>query len=237
MTGKAILWWRSQRGLITTFDQAKASLIDTYGDKRKKKDSANLLTQYSQGSKTISDFFVEVEHLNRFAQLDSEILPTFLEKGLNEDLQRALNQHRPAPTTYAEWKRLALDIGGGMEVLAPKPGKRGFNNKDKDRKARQPKQSNQSNQSHQNTTAKTTRVSIPQAELDRRMNDDECLKCGRKGHIGKECRTGYQYNPPATEESAETPAVKSMEGGRKRKRGTGRNETPVNNKRRNSGKE
>lgn len=67
--------------------------------------------QYSQGLKVISDFFVEVGHLNRFAQLGPEILPTFLEKGLNEGQLKALNQHRSMPTTYAEWKRLALDIG------------------------------------------------------------------------------------------------------------------------------
>ena len=32
-------------------------------------------------------------------------------------------------------------------------------------------------------TSKTTRASIPQAEMDRRMKDGECMKCGKKGHI------------------------------------------------------
>lgn len=30
------------------------------------------------------------------------------------------------------------------------------------------------------------------------MKEGERVKCGKKGHIGKECRTGYQYNPKSS---------------------------------------
>ena len=63
------------------------------------------------------------------------------------------------------------------------------------------------------------------------MKDGECVKYAGKGHIAKECRTGYQNNPAtSTEESPDTPAVKLIEG-RERKRGTGSNETPVSKRR------
>ena len=70
--------------------QITFALTTVYGDPRKKKDCANKLKILSQGSKTISEFFVEVQNLNTYAQLDIETLPTFLEPGLNDDLRRAM---------------------------------------------------------------------------------------------------------------------------------------------------
>ena len=49
------------------------------------------------------------------------------------------------------------------------------------------------------------------------MAAGECIKCGRPGHMGKECRTGWKYEPP-TSPTEPTTSVKVMEG-RKRARG------------------
>ena len=46
------------------------------------------------------------------------------------------------------------------------------------------------------------------------MKDGECIKCGKKGHIGKECRTGWKYDAAA----AATPAVTTVEKDKKKKR-------------------
>ena len=33
------------------------------------------------------------------------------------------------------------------------------------------------------------------------MKDGECVKCGKAGHFGKECRTGWKYDAASTPES------------------------------------
>ena len=90
MTGKATLWWHHIEQEVTTWQEAKEAVTCVYGDPRKKKDCANRLKNLSQGSMTISEFFVEVQNLNTYAQLDVETHPTFLEPGLNDDLRRAM---------------------------------------------------------------------------------------------------------------------------------------------------
>ena len=45
------------------------------------------------------------------------------------------------------------------------------------------------------------------------MKDGECIKCGKKGHIGKECRTGWKYDAAA-------PAVTTVEKDSKKKKRT-----------------
>ena len=54
------------------------------------------------------------------------------------------------------------------------------------------------------------------------MTGAECIKCGRPSHMGKECRTGWKYQPPkSSTEPTCTPSVKVMEGC---KRASGQNE-------------
>ena len=76
MTGKATLWWHHMEPEVTTWQEAKETVTSVYGDPRKKKDCANKLKCLTQGSMTISEFFVEVQNLNTYAQLDVETLPT-----------------------------------------------------------------------------------------------------------------------------------------------------------------
>ena len=55
----------------------------------------------------------------------------------------------------------------------------------------------------------------PKEEKDRRMKNGECVKCGRTGQHGKECRTGWKYNPTtattATTIAKSEPEVKVIE--------------------------
>ena len=79
---------------------------------------------------------------------------------------------------------------------------------------------------------RTTQKLVPQEEKDRRMAAGECIKCGRPGHMGKECRTGWKYEPTmSSTEPTPTPSVKVMEG---RKRARGNNQGNRESKKRKS---
>ena len=168
---------------------------------------------------TISEFFMEVQNLNTYAQLDVETLPTLLEPGLNDDLRRAMEYMESLQPidTYKAWKERALQQGSNLEAA-----------RRKDKKPNTPTAS-ASTSAPAATTPKdkkpqATQGLVPKEERDRRMAAGDCLKCGKAGHIGKNCRTGWRYDPAAAAAAATTPAaatpeIKTIESkNRKRKR-------------------
>ena len=175
MEEKAALWWEHAEDGITSWEAARTALLRTYGDPRKQKDSANRLKKLPQGSMTISEYFMEIENLNIYAQLNPETLPTFLEPGLNDDLRKRMEimQSLQPVEAYSEWKKRALEQGIYLEA-----GKR----KNVDRKKDGIKLT-------EDTEGKNQLVS--REEKDRRIVAGECIKCGRQGHIAKNCRKGW----------------------------------------------
>ena len=113
MTGKATLWCHYMEPEVTTWQEAKEAVTSVYGDPRKKKDCENKLKCLAQDSMTISKFFVEVQNLNTYAQLDVETLPTFLEPRLNDDLRRSMEYMESLQpiNPYKAWKERALQQG------------------------------------------------------------------------------------------------------------------------------
>ena len=125
MTGKATLWWHHTEPEVTTWQETKEAVTSVYRDPRKKKHCANKLKSLCQGSMTISEFFVEVQNLNTYAQLDVETLPIFLDLGLNDDVHRVMEyiESLQPITTYKEWKERALQQGGYLEAACKKDRK------------------------------------------------------------------------------------------------------------------
>ena len=223
-------WWERQEANLTTWEQAKKAVLTVYGDRNNQLNSVTKIKNLQKGSRTISAFFTEADTLNIYAQLDPQALPNFLEPGLNDDLRmqmELMNNLQPL-NSYTQWKERALDLGSKLEAnkkrhatprtgkFAPNPNRGGnpFNNN--------PSSSN--NNAGNSTTnnpkkSKPTQKLVPQEEKDQRMAAGECIKCGRPGHMGKECRTRWKYEPTRSSmEPTPTPSVKVMEG-HKRARG------------------
>ena len=189
MTGKASLWWLHIEQEVTTWQEAKEAVTTVYGDLNKKKDCANKLKNLSQGSMTISEFFVEVQNLNTYAQLDVETLPTFLEPGLNDDLHRAMEQMQSlhATGTYKAWKERALQQGNNLESALGRGWKYTTNpssGRENNTPSKNPTTTTTATASTSAATTKerkprATQSSVPQEEMDRRMAAGKYLKCGR----------------------------------------------------------
>ena len=220
MTGKATLWWHYMEPEVTTWQEAKEAVTSVYGDPRKKKDCANKLKCLAQGSMTISEFFVEVQNLNTHAQLDVETLPTFLEPGLNNDLRSSMEYMESLQpiNTYKAWKERALQRGRYLKA-AWKKDRKYIHNPSLEDGNTTPETPNQPDDpttaAAKGTKPRATQSSVPQEEKDSRMAAGECLKCGKFGHIAKNCRTGWKYDLAVTPEIR--PIERSKQRNRKRK--------------------
>lgn len=121
MTEKAARWWEYAEKKVTTWEEAKRAVLGTYGDRMRQGNCAKQLQEYYQGSMTIREFFIEVEDLNFYAQLDPETLPAFLEPGLNDELRKRMRLPEAIQPveTYEAWKERVLKEGSYIG-----PGKR-----------------------------------------------------------------------------------------------------------------
>ena len=93
--------------------------MQAFGDRRKKETSTTRIARLHQGTKTITDYFIEIDKLNLYAQLDPEAFPYLLKANLKPELRKAMAGHKPKPTNYADWRELALQIGGEQEAEGP----------------------------------------------------------------------------------------------------------------------
>ena len=69
-------------------------------------------------------------------------------------------------------------------------------------------------ESEEACTAKTKVVQVPESEKERRMTEGQCVKCGKAGHKGKDCWTGWKYDPASTPTA--TAAVTTIAGVKRR---------------------
>ena len=133
---------------------------------------------------TIAEYFMEIENLNIYAQLNLETLPIFLEPGLNDDLRKRMEimQSVQPVDTYPEWKKWALEQGIYLEA-----GKK----KSIDRKQSQARDSTSFVQHKLNEDTEGRNQLVSREEKDRRIAAGECIKCGKQGHIARNCRKGW----------------------------------------------
>lgn len=148
--------------------KAKKAFLRKYGNIFKRDECIEKLTDLYQGSMSIADFFT-------ICTARSGKLPRLLKRRLNSDLRHALEiSHGIQPiTTYEEWKHRTLRLGTQLEA-GEKQGNHG------------PKKSSIP------IPLKPKATTVPKEERSRRMKG---LKCGKSGHIARECRTGYVHSP------------------------------------------
>ena len=220
MTDKAAMWWEyAEKSLPRPmrWQTAKEAFLLKYGNVLKRQESANKLKKLYQGTMTIADFFTEVEDLNLYAGLDPETLPTFLKPGLNSALQDTLDvAHVIQPiTNYANWKAKALHLGTNLEARSKKT------NQSNKPKSDTKKTKNAGKARSGEARKDKDKLQVPKSEKDKRMKNGECVKCGKTGHIGKECRTGWKYDAAAAPAG---PAVTIIEEKKKRPAPTQQNQ-------------
>ena len=130
--------------------------------------------------------------------------------------------------TYKAWKERALQQGSNLEAARrkdrkPTTGNTSFKKPNNPAASTSTSASAPAASTPKEKKACATQSLVPQEERDRRMAAGDCLKCGKAGHIGKNCRTGWRYDPSAAAAATATPAaatpeIKTIERSKNRKR-------------------
>ena len=189
MRGKAARWWDFAEKKVTSWEEAKGAVLGAYGDRVKQVNCANKLQEYRQESMTIREFFIEVEDLNFYAQLDPETLPAFLEPGLKDELREEMGllQATHPVGTYEAWKERALEEGSYIDA-----GKKARRRRKLITRGAGGTPSKPTNKQippwPKNKKPVPRKIGVPQAEYSRKT----LSKCAKSGHMGKEMQEGVE---------------------------------------------
>lgn len=167
-----------------------------FSDPNEQQNAHTRLTNMKQGREAFHVFLPKFE-----AELvkaggtcwDDTVQVNYLRTTLNSELAMAIITARLPRDNYHAFKDGVLAIDGDLWALRAAKTSRNqptnsvakHNNREEDRMDWEPTRANN-----------TKRVS--QQEIEKRKEAGECIKCGRKGHFGRECRTGWRTNSVAS---------------------------------------
>ena len=135
-------------------------------------------------------------------------------------------------TTYEQWKAKALHLGTKLEVRTRSRGNHPKTKADGKLNGKSKSNKGKSGEARKDKDKATAVVQVPKSEKERHMKNGECVKCGKAGHIGKECRTGWKYNAAAAPATPAGLAVTVIKEKKKRAASTQQNQSTEPQKRR-----
>ena len=116
LRGEALDWWAHNTSLFSNLNEAIDDMFHQYKDLTKAGDYLCKLNRLTQTGSTRS-FFRRAEKLNLHAKLPEEALWKTLKEGLNVSLRTSLATVCPVPTTYVQWKQMALELGAELDTI------------------------------------------------------------------------------------------------------------------------
>ena len=164
-----------------------------FSDPNEQQNAHTRLTNMRQGREAFHRFLPKFEgELARAggALWDDTVQVNYLRTTLNEELARAIITARLPRDNYHGFKDGVLAIDADLQALkASKPTRTHPSN------FSTPKGDNHGDMMEWEPTRANNRKKVSQMEIEKRKEAGACIKCGRKGHFGKECRTGWRSNP------------------------------------------
>lgn len=197
LSGSALDWWREAKTTITSAEEALQRMDTTFGDPLLPTKNFLKISKLKQTG-TVGEFFLEAERLNTHTKLDQATLKQHLALGLKPEVSALLAGHT-GEYTYKKWKETATRIGLQLDHNK-------LQNKQPDQSQRPSGSGSNQFRAQDNSRPQRTPVPtgarifkanpgppprVPEAVIEQRKKDGLCYKCGKKGHIGRECKVGW----------------------------------------------
>jgi Retrotransposon gag protein/Aspartyl protease len=223
---------KGQTGYRTWNDFVEQLRIE-YADPKEAEEAQRKIETLKQSEK-VREYFRRVEDLNRKAGFDKKTLQRHALNGLKEDIRQAILRVPEPPSSYEALKKQAINIGVNLEHEA----KKGHGDQSQSRKrsredeksgsnGKKPKtdhkdkpkgssggKSNKVESSgsakSQNTEKKSSWAEIPEDLKKERIKSGVCIKCGKKGHRVKDCRSSINTSAKVAAAAKETSKVESQ---------------------------
>jgi hypothetical protein len=156
------------------------------------------INQIKQGRKPFREYLQEFEQTLLEAGgwgWDDIVRKGFLKAGINYKL-KSLLVSQPEPALYVEYVSLLRLTSDNLEAL------------ERSSPSYQPRTPLKS--SEPMDWQPTNRVFVPKDVQSTRIANNQCLKCGRPGHIGRDCRIGWSL-PRAAVAATELTPIRNQE--------------------------
>lgn len=182
-----------QRAMKSGNDTPEAFLEQakiTFSDPNEQQNAHTRLANMRQGKEAFHTFLPKFEaELARAGGADwaEAVQVNYLRATLNTDLAMAIITGRLPRNDYHAFKDGVLAIDADLQALqANKPTKPGHSN------PATSKGNAQEDKMDWEPTKANSRRRVTQEEIEQRRDSGACIKCGKKGHFGRECRTGWR---------------------------------------------
>jgi Zinc knuckle len=169
-----------------------------FSDPQKVQKAMAKINQIKQGRKPFREYLQEFEQTLLEAGgwgWDDIVRKGFLKAGINYKL-KSLLVSQPEPALYVEYVSLLRLTSDNLEAL------------ERSSPSYQPRTPLKS--SEPMDWQPTNRVFVPKDVQSTRIANNQCLKCGRPGHIGRDCRIGWSL-PRAAVAATELTPIRNQE--------------------------
>ena len=123
---------------------------------------------------------------------DTAVQINYLNNVVNETLAYAIVTARVPKTSFYEYKNGILEIDAGFQSLKPRLNARPPITSSNPQQRPAQEKANRDAMEWEPTKANST-TRVPREEVQRRRDNNQCIKCGKGGHFARECKTGWQY--------------------------------------------
>ncbi|QRV82945.1 Retrotransposon-derived protein PEG10 [Ceratobasidium sp. AG-Ba] len=190
--------------VLASWEALEQSFISAFGDPDAARAAERKITDLNQTG-TAVDYWTEFQTLMADLSWNDSAYRAQFRRGLHWMVKEQLSMLPQDPTDLDELVAVTIRIDNARRE----------NELDRTRTKAS------SSAARTTTTAKVTRTPastestnyVDQAEKDRRKAGGECIKCGRKGHSAKECRTGWRLLS-AKEPKPESRSKKEKDSGK-----------------------
>ena len=193
LSGTALEWWKNKKTSFRTWEEAQDSLRHYYGDHYKPDRCYRQLMELRQTS-TVQHYLTEVDRLNSYANIPDRQLINIMINGINHKLREAMAHYEHLRSDPAAWRDRLVK----MDITSTE-----FRTRDRDH-GRDRKRNHHGETKLEDrislrggaTTFTNERPRVPESTIQKRKQEDRCFKCGKKGHLVADCKTGWKVKTP-----------------------------------------
>ena len=191
MHEKALDLWKVNKNKYSTWSEVQTE-IELYYDDHYRADGAHLEIHELRQTGPVQDYLNEIDRLNTYGKIPDRAIINIIITKLSGPLRRSVAHYEYLRDNPDEWRKQLVR----MDIITTEFQRRDKyfrqnDNKDRGKKRTLENRIQLKEGSENKNQSGDKRDFVQQEQIDRRMKDSRCFKCGRKNHQASECECGW----------------------------------------------